>query len=46
MVFKLLQSTEKRWKRIKGAKKLELVVNNVRFKDGEQLTDQSDIGAA
>ncbi|MGA4496015.1 IS256 family transposase, partial [Vreelandella venusta] len=41
MVFKLLQSAEKRWKRIKGFSKLELVVNNVRFQDGEQVNDQS-----
>ncbi|CAO1659060.1 MULTISPECIES: IS256 family transposase [Halomonadaceae] len=46
MVFKLLQSAEKRWKRIKGFSKLELVVNNVRFQDGEQVTDQSDRTAA
>ncbi|TKJ09272.1 IS256 family transposase, partial [Halomonas sp. 15WGF] len=32
MVFKLLQSAQKRWKRIKGFNKLELVVNNVQFK--------------
>ncbi len=31
MVFKLLQSAEKRWKRIKGFSKLEMVVNNIRF---------------
>ena len=46
MVFKLLQSAQKRWKRIKGFRKLELVVNNVRFRDGEQVTDQSDRTAA
>jgi transposase-like protein len=46
MVFKLLQSAQKRWKRIKGFNKLELVVNNVQFKDGEPLTDQSDRTAA
>jgi transposase-like protein len=46
MVFKLLQSAEKRWKRIKGFSKLELVVNNVRFQDGEQVNDQSDRTAA
>lgn len=46
MVFKLLQSAQKRWKRIKGFNKLELVVNNVQFKDGEPLTDQSDRAAA
>ena len=28
---------KKRWKRIKGFRKLELVVNNVRFRDGEQV---------
>ncbi len=46
MVFKLLQSPQKRWKRIKGFRKLELVVNNVPFRDGEQVTDQSDRLAA
>lgn len=46
MVFKLLQSAQKRWKRIKGFNKLELVVNNVKFQNGEQVTDQSDRTAA
>lgn len=46
MVFKLLQSAQKRWKRIKGFRKLELVVNNVRFRNAEQVTDQSDRAAA
>lgn len=46
MVFKLLQSAQKRWKRIKGFSKLELVVNNVRFQDGEQVIDQPSRGAA
>ena len=46
MVFKLLQSAQKRWKRIAGFNKLELVVNNVKFQDGEPLTDQSDRTAA
>jgi transposase-like protein len=46
MVFKLLQSAQKRWKRIKGFRKLELVVNNVRFRNGEQVLDQSDKAAA
>ena len=41
MVFKLLQSAQARWKRIKGFRKLQLVVNNVQFRNGEQLTDQS-----
>jgi len=44
MVYKLLESAQKRWKRIKGFKLLTLVVNNVTFKDGEQEQeqDQSD----
>jgi len=46
MVFKLLQSAQKRWRRIKHFQKLELVVNNVKFQDGEQITDQSDRNAA
>lgn len=46
MVLKLLQSAEKRWKRIKGFKKLALVVNNARFQDGEQLADQADRNVA
>ena len=46
MVFKLLQSAQKRWKRIKGFRTLILVVNNVRFRNGEQIVDQSDSAAA
>lgn len=46
MVYKLLESAQKRWKRIKGFNLLTLVVNNVEFKDGEQVRDQSDRNAA
>lgn len=46
MVFKLLQTAQKRWKRIKGFKLLELVVDNVEFRDGEQVDDQSVRNAA
>jgi len=46
MVFKLLQSAQQRWKRIKGFSKLELVINNVQFRNGEQVIDQSDSIAA
>ncbi|MCG5517326.1 IS256 family transposase [Ectothiorhodospira sp. 9100] len=46
MVFKLLQSAQKRWRRIKHFQKLELVINNVKFQDGEQVIDQSDRNAA
>jgi transposase-like protein len=46
MVYKLLESAQKNWKRIKGFNLLTLVVNNVEFKDGEQVTDQSDRNVA
>ena len=46
MVFKLLQSAQKRWRRIKHFQKLRLVASNVRFQDGEEVTDQSDRNAA
>jgi hypothetical protein len=46
MVYKLLESAQKNWKRIKGFNLLTLVVNNVKFKDGVQVQDQSDRNAA
>lgn len=46
MVFKLLQSAQKRWKRIKGFDQLKLVVDNVQFRDGIQVENQSDRSAA
>jgi hypothetical protein len=42
MVYKLLETTQKPWKRVKGFNLLTLVVNNVGFKDSEQVLDQSD----
>ena len=46
MVFKLLQTAQKRWKRIKGFQLLELVINNVQFRNGERVDDQPDRNAA
>ena len=46
MVYKLLETAQKRWQRIRGFNLLTLVVNNVPFKDGEQVQDQSDRNAA
>jgi hypothetical protein len=40
------ESAQKNWKRIKGFNLLTLVVNNVKFKNGEQVQDQSDRNAA
>lgn len=42
MVYKLMQSAEKRWIKIRGFRLLTLVVNNVEFKDGLQISEQSD----
>lgn len=41
MVFKLLQTAQKNWNRLKGFELLTLVVNNVPFKDGEQVEDEA-----
>lgn len=46
MVFKLLQTAQRRWKRIKGFHLLELVVNNVQFRNGERVDDQPQRNAA
>jgi putative transposase len=37
MVFKLGQSAEKRWRRLKGFKLLAEVIRGVQFKDGEPI---------
>ncbi len=42
MVFKLMESAQKRWIKIRGFNLLTLVVNNVTFKDGLQVVEQSD----
>lgn len=46
MVYKLLESAEKGWRRIKGFNLLALVVNNVKFKDGKLVENQSTKDAA
>lgn len=46
MVFKLLESAEKRWRKFKGFSKLELVINNVKFKDGEMVKSDDNRVAA
>lgn len=46
MVFKLLQSAQKRWKRIKGFNLLAEVITGVKFKNGVRVSDQSDRVAA
>jgi len=46
MVFKLAQSAEKRWRKLKGFELLGEVVTGVIFKDGIRVSDQSDRSAA
>lgn len=41
MVFKLMQSAEKRWIKIRGFQLLNLVADNVKFKNGEQIKEES-----
>ena len=45
-LFKLMECAEKRWRKFKGFGKLELVINNVKFKDGEMLKTEDDRVAA
>ena len=42
MVFKLMESAQKRWIKIRGFNLLTFVVNNVRFEDGVKVVNQSD----
>jgi len=46
MVFKLMESAQKRWIKIRGFNLLNLVVNNVKFEDGVQIVEQADRKAA
>lgn len=46
MVFKLLESAQKRWIKIRGFGLLTLVINNTKFKDGVQVVGKSDRKAA
>ena len=46
MAFKLMQSAEKRWKKIKGFDRIAEVIEGVVFKDGVRAKDQSDRNAA
>lgn len=46
MVFKLMEVAQKRWIKIRGFNLLTLVINNVKFVDGVQVSEQSDRVAA
>jgi len=46
MAFKLLQKCEKKWRRIRGWKKVTDVLNGVAFKDGVMVPSQEQIEEA
>jgi transposase-like protein len=46
MVFKLMEVAQKRWIKIRGFNLLTLVINNVKFVDGIQISERSDRVAA
>jgi len=39
MVFKLATSVEKKWRRLRGYREIEKVINGVKFKDGEEVKE-------
>jgi len=40
MVFKLILSAQKRWQRLRGYRKIEDVMNGVKFKDGVEIKEE------
>lgn len=46
LVFKLVQSAQKRWLRIRGFKRLAEVIEGVKFKDGVRADQQPDSNAS
>jgi hypothetical protein len=46
MIYKLIESAERRWEKIRGFALLTLVVKNVEFKDGLQVEDQLESAVA
>jgi putative transposase len=46
MIYKLMESAQKKWRKIQGFRLLTLVVNNVPFVNGELVKEQSDRSVA
>lgn len=46
MVFKLLQTAQKKWIKLRGFRLLSLVADDVKFKDGEQIIESNNRSAA
>jgi len=43
MVFKLATSAEKKWRRLRGYREIEKVINGVKFKDGEEVKETQKV---
>ena len=43
LAFKLVEEAEKSWRRIRGADKIELLLNGIPFKDGEPVVDDQPV---
>jgi len=43
MVFKLATSAEKKWRRLRGYREIEKVINGVKFKDGEEVKEAQKV---
>jgi len=41
VVFKLCQSASKKWRRLDGSHQIAAIVQGVKFKDGEKLTERA-----
>ncbi|VVE86032.1 transposase [Pandoraea sputorum] len=43
MAFKLIEAAEQTWRRIRGADKIEQLLNGIPFKDGTPATDSTPV---
>ena len=41
MVFRLCQSASKKWRRLDGSRQIAEIIQGVKFKDGEKLTERA-----
>ena len=46
MVFKLCQSASKKWRRLDGSHQIADIIQGVKFKDGEKLTERARLKPA
>ena len=46
MVFKLVKSAERHWRRLNGTNRLGEIIEGVKFKDGERIEEAKDHAAA